>query len=122
MKRRYFIVVVAIILVATLFMLKPKDKVETTQNKGTKETHYNKDNMEPISKENALKVLKSKYGNRISNTEEDIKQVGDEYLVDVHIKIEDEKEDAHQNEEHEHSQSMGTHKINIYSGEIVEDK
>ncbi|MGL5757021.1 MAG: hypothetical protein ACRCYC_16985 [Paraclostridium sp.] len=120
MKKIYFILVFIIILLASFFIFKFKDKVDN-EYKYIKENNYNKENMEPISKENALRVLKSKYGDGVSNTEEDIKLVGDEYLVDVHIKIEDE-EDIHQNEKHEHNQSMGIHKINIYSGEIVENK
>ncbi|MEG2984208.1 MAG: hypothetical protein RR835_05880 [Peptostreptococcaceae bacterium] len=119
MKKIYFILMFIIILLASFFIV--KDKVDN-EYKYIKEINYNKENMEPISKENALRVLKSKYGDGVSNTEEDIKRVGDEYLVDVHIKIEDEEADIHKKEKHEHNQSMGIHKINIYSGEIVENK
>ena len=84
-----------------------------------KSKNYEK-KIEPISKELAIKVLKSKYGNKVSNTEEDIKQVGDEYIVDVHVSVEDEDEGSLQ--AHVHNQSLGEQKINIYTGELVEEQ
>lgn len=75
-------------------------------------------NVEPISKEIALKVIKAEYGDKVINTEKDIKQEGNEYVVDVRVRIEDDEgEDAHI-----HEQSVGKHKINIYTGEIKKQK
>ena len=89
-----------------------EDQIEVSDNK-------DKNKIEPISKENALKVLKATYGDGVSNTEEDIKQVGNNYEVKVNVSIE-EKEDG--GEVHYHEQDMGTHKIDIYTGEIKDTK
>ena len=87
-------------------------QIEVSENK-------DKNKIEPISKENALKVLKATYGDGVSNTEEDIKQVGNNYEVKVNVSIE-EKDD--EGEVHYHEQDMGTHKIDIYTGEIKDTK
>lgn len=89
-----------------------EDQIEVSENK-------DKNKIEPISKENALKVLKATYGDGVSNTEEDIKQVGNNYEVKVNVSIE-EKDD--EGEVHYHEQDMGTHKIDIYTGEIKDTK
>jgi len=89
-----------------------EDQIEVSENKDKKE-------IEPISKENALKVLKATYGDGVSNTEEDIKQVGNNYEVKVNVSRE-EKDD--EGEFHYHEQDMGTHKIDIYTGEIKDTK
>lgn len=89
-----------------------EDQIEVAENK-------DKNKIEPISKENALKVLKATYGDAVSNTEEDIKQVGNNYEVKVNVSIE-EKDD--EGEVHYHEQDMGTHKIDIYTGEIKDTK
>ncbi|MGL5652392.1 MAG: hypothetical protein ACRDDE_11580 [Paraclostridium sp.] len=110
-----FIVVVVISAVLT------NRKTSSTSNENQIEVSENKDKnkIEPISKENALKVLKAKYGDAVSNTEEDIKQVGNNYEVKVKVCIE-EKEDG--GDVHYHEQDMGTHKIDIYTGEIKDTK
>lgn len=89
-----------------------EDQIEISENK-------DENKIEPISKENALKVLKATYGDGVSNTEEDIKQVGNNYEVKVNVSIE-EKDD--EGEVHYHEQDMGTHKIDIYTGEIKDTK
>ncbi|CEO13685.1 Uncharacterised protein [[Clostridium] sordellii] len=117
MKKRYIIVILVLIVSCfLLFAIKQNEKDEKIDYKSK---NYEK-KIEPISKELAIKVLKSKYGNKVSNTEEDIKQVGDEYIVDVHVSVEDEEEGSLQ--AHVHNQSLGEQKINIYTGELVEEQ
>lgn len=117
MKKRYIIVILVLIVSCfLLFVIKQNEKDEKIDYKSK---NYEK-KIEPISKELAIKVLKSKYGNKVSNTEEDIKQVGDEYIVDVHVRVEDEEEGSLQ--AHVHNQSLGEQKINIYTGELVEEQ
>ncbi|MFR8871543.1 hypothetical protein [Paraclostridium sordellii] len=117
MKKRYIIVILVLIVSCfSLFAIKQNEKDEKIDYKSK---NYEK-KIEPISKELAIKVLKSKYGNKVSNTEEDIKQVGDEYIVDVHVRVEDEDEGSLQ--AHVHNQSLGEQKINIYTGELVEEQ
>ncbi|CEP50063.1 hypothetical protein [Paraclostridium sordellii] len=115
MKKRYIIVILVLIVSCfSLFVIKQNEKDEKIDYKSK---NYEK-KIEPISKELAIKVLKSKYGNKVSNTEEDIKQVGDEYIVDVHVSVEDEGS----LQAHVHNQSLGEQKINIYTGELVEEQ
>ncbi|MGL4797177.1 MAG: hypothetical protein ACRC1Y_04030 [Paraclostridium sp.] len=82
--------------------------------------------LNPISKENALNVLKSEYGEMITTTIDDIKEEGEEYIVEVYIDsyIEPTIDDASHDEsqDHDHRESIGTHKINIYTGELIKPK
>ena len=121
MSKKNIIIVIIIIVVVVIstvfvnrkvFLSSEEDKIESSENK------Y-KNEIEPISKENALKVLKAKYGDGVSNTEDDVKQVGNNYEVKVKVSIE-EKEDG--GDVHYHEQDMGTHKIDIYTGEIKDEK
>ncbi|CEO22832.1 hypothetical protein [Paraclostridium sordellii] len=117
MKKRYIIAI--LVLMVSCFLLFAIKQNERDEKIDYKSENYEK-KIEPISKELAIKVLKSKYGNKVSNTEEDIKQVGDEYIVDVHVRVEDEEEGSLQ--AHVHNQSLGEQKINIYTGELVEEQ
>lgn len=105
-------VISAVFINRKVSLTSKEDQIEVSENK-------DKNKIEPISKENALKVLKATYGDGVSNTEEDIKQVGNNYEVKVKVSIE-EKED--EGEVHYHEQDMGTHKIDIYTGEIKDTK
>lgn len=119
MKKNYIklIIVFTIIIVMIVFafsQMKSKNN-EDVSNEVSKTTK-----VEPISKEIALKVIKAEYGDKVINTEEDIKQKGNEYIVDVRVRIEEnegESEDVHV-----HEQNIGEHKINIYTGEIEKQK
>lgn len=121
-KKNIIIGIISILVVGVLVLVvfenrknplnSKEDQIEVSENK-------NKNKIEPISKENALKVLKATYGDGVSNTEEDIKQVGNNYEVKVNVSIE-EKDD--EGEVHYHEQDMGTHKIDIYTGEIKDTK
>lgn len=121
-KKNIIIGIISILVVGVLVLVvfenrknplnSKEDQIEVSENK-------DKNKIEPISKENALKVLKATYGDGVSNTEEDIKQVGNNYEVKVNVSIE-EKDD--EGEVHYHEQDMGTHKIDIYTGEIKDTK
>lgn len=73
----------------------------------------------PISKENALNVLRSEYGGMVVTTENDIKQDGENYIVDVYIEPTVDEEEHNESDEHDHKESIGVHKINIYTGELT---
>lgn len=73
-------------------------------------------NLKPISKANAIKILKAEYGDIVSIPENQIKRVGDKYLIQVYLNVEDEEE--HGNEE-EYDTSLGIHKINVFTGELI---
>lgn len=74
--------------------------------------------LNPISKEHVIKILESEYGDNISVSTEDIKTIKDEYIVEVYVLL----EDSEGTEKHIHKQSLGKHRINMYTGEIIENK
>ncbi|WP_373600768.1 hypothetical protein [Paraclostridium bifermentans] len=119
MKKKYiklsivFIIILAIIIFG---LNKSENKNDETSSKEVNQST----NVKPISKETALKVIKAEYGDKVINTEEDIKQEGDEYIVDVHVRIEENEGEVE--DMHVHEQSIGKHKINIYTGEIERKK
>lgn len=119
-KKNIIIGIISILVVGVLVLVVFENRKNPLNSKEDQiEVSENKNKIEPISKENALKVLKATYGDGVSNTEEDIKQVGNNYEVKVNVSIE-EKDD--EGEVHYHEQDMGTHKIDIYTGEIKDTK
>lgn len=92
------------------------------------------EDLNPISKDSAKKVLQAEYGMEISNNEEDFKIEGNYYTVDVYISIKNEEEHTHTGEELEtnsegsqvisgdiHKVGLGIHKINLYTGKLIKD-
>ncbi|MDB8789407.1 hypothetical protein PN398_01605 [Romboutsia sp. 1001216sp1] len=70
---------------------------------------YNKE-INPISKETAVNIIKAEYGDLVTVNKDDIKKVGDKYKVELFITIND--------EEHSHKKSIGVHEIDIYTGDM----
>lgn len=120
MNKKYIIgIIVIIVLVAVSIIFKIQEKNITDSNSKVLE------NIKPISKETAIKILKSEYGDFIDIDENDIKKVGDNYIVEVFVSIEDDEDSNHTHSEDEgniHKSSLGIHKINIYTGELEFDK
>ena len=79
-----------------------------------------KRSINPISKDTVINILKAEYGDNILIKDEDIKLIGDLYFVDVYVELEDYEENVN-HETHIHNQSLGTHKIDKYSGEIIKE-
>ncbi|SCH99742.1 MULTISPECIES: hypothetical protein [unclassified Romboutsia] len=88
------------------------------------------EDLNPISKESAIKVLKSEFGDGVMNTIEDIEEENDNYIIDVNINLGASEEHTHTEEElsteevsisedGEHIINLGIHKINKYTGELV---
>ncbi len=90
-------------------------------NNVTNLNSIDKKSINPISKSTAINILKAEYGDNILVEDEDIKLIGDLYFIDVYVEIEDseENEDNESHETHTHRQSLGTKKIDKYTGEIV---
>ncbi len=111
--------IIALIMIAVSIVI----LIGTINNKGS-ETNSNKwgiygssDNIKelnPISKLSVINILKAQYGELISVSEGEIKKIGDEYVVEVHLGAEEE----HEHEE-EHDTSLGIHKINVFTGELT---
>lgn len=76
-----------------------------------------KKSINPISKSTVINILKAEYGDNILVEEKDIKLIGDLYFIDVYVEIEEENDGN--NETHTHRQSLGTKKIDKYTGEII---
>ena len=65
-----------------------------------------------------INILKAEYGENISTKNKDIKLIGDLYFVDVYVEIEEYEDDVN-HETHIHRQSLGTQKIDKYTGELI---
>lgn len=115
MKKKIIISTLIIVLIigAVLFLKNKKDN-----NKKVNATEKFTQKIDPISKRHAINILKAEYGDFISVNEDDIKIEGDEYVIDVFISIEDEEPHGDSGE-HEHKQSLGIHRINMYTGELI---
>ena len=96
-----------------------KSKVNDSINSNT----IDKKDINPISKSTVVNILKAEYGDNIIIKDEDIKLVGDLYFVDVYVDLDDGEEDSdnERNEAHTHIQSLGTQKIDKYTGEIIKE-
>lgn len=93
------------------------------------------EDLTPITKERALKILEYEYGSELGNTEKDIKRDGKYYVVDLYIKIKSDEEHIHTQENDSkyiqkketvdgdvHKVNLGIHKIDVYTGEISKPK
>ena len=56
---------------------------------------------------------------RYNLSQEDIKLIGDLYFIDVYVEIKEENNGN--NETHTHKQSLGTQKIDKYTGELISE-
>ena len=116
MNKKYIIYITMVIaLIAKSIIFKTKEKDIKDINSKVLE------NIKPISKETAIKVLKLEYGDFIDIDENDIKEVGDNYIIEVFVSIEDDEDSDHNHSEGEdntHKSSLGIHKINIYTGDV----
>lgn len=115
-----------IIIVSSLFIIAFSSIVGCSKySKGDTKNldSIDKKSITPISKSTVLNILKAEYGDNILVKNEDIKLIGDLYFVDVYVEIEDseEKEDNENHETQIHRQSLGTKKIDKYTGEIIEE-
>lgn len=119
MSKKYMTLIIVTISMAIISIGCNKSNISNEYNKTIPIDHKSN----PISKENALNVLKSEYGDMITTKTEDIQQKGNEYIVDVYVDlyieptIDDPEHD--ESKEHEHGESIGVHKINIYTGELI---
>ena len=116
-KKMTFVIFIMIIISLFILIFANKDKINNQDKRveSKKEDYTNK--IKPLSKDNAVKILKAEYGDFINISEKDIQIVGDEYVVDVYMGEIDEED--HKHEDGEERVSLGTHKINIYTGELI---
>lgn len=115
MKKNYIKITIVFTIIIAI-MVFAFSKMNSKNNKEVINEVSKTTKLEPISKESALKVIKAEYGDKVINTEEDITQEKDEYIVDVRVCIEE--NEGEYEDMHVHEKSIGKHKINIYTGEI----
>ena len=89
---------------------------KTQENATINSSIIDKKDINPISESTVINILKAEYGDNI--LVKDIRLTGDLYFVDVYLEIE---EDDIDNETHTHTQSLGTKKIDKYTGEIIDE-
>lgn len=116
MKKTYRII--ALILLIPLLMIGcNKEKVNHKSDK-----LYTEKEMKPISKESVINILRAEYGDIVATTIDEIEPLGDYYIVEVYVNLKDSEEEQESHEalgDHVHRQSLGKHKINMYTGEIL---
>ncbi|MGX4598654.1 hypothetical protein [Faecalimicrobium sp. JNUCC 81] len=112
-----YVVLIVILLIMIASFVNNKNN-ENNQNTNEKNRVEDIEQIEPLSKKHAINILKAEYGDYILASEDDIKIKGDEYIIDVSVYIED--DEPHEDlGEHEHEQSLGVHKINMYTGKLI---
>lgn len=97
------LIIIIIISIITVSKKNERDEVYFTDKT------YNKE-INPISKETAVNIIKAEYGDLVTVNKDDIKKVGDKYKVELFITMND--------EEHSHKKSIGVHEIDIYTGDM----
>lgn len=113
-KHSIYVVLIVILLIMIASFVNNKNNENTNEKNRVEDIEQ----IDPLSKMHAINILKAEYGDYISVNEDDIKIKGDEYIIDVSVYIED--DEPHEDlGEHEHEQSLGVHKINMYTGELI---
>ena len=109
------IIVVSLLLI-TVFSFTVGCSKKSEINTGNLNT-IDKSDINPISKETAINILKAEYGDNIIIEDKDIKLIGDLYFIDIYVEVEEENDEGH--ETHIHKQRLGTQKIDKYTGELI---
>lgn len=115
------IIIISMLSLFIIIFLNGCNKVESKKDSLVS---INKSDLKPISKESAINILKAEYGDNILIKESDIKIVGDLYFIDVFVDVEAmENNEEHNEEGHNHDsvESIGTKKIDKYTGEIIQE-
>ena len=129
MKKNLILITILVIALISTIILKNLD----SKDKGSIDfTEKKAEDLNPISKSSVLKVLKAEFGENVVNTEDDVKDNGDYYLVEVKVNLGSQEEHTHTDEElsieeleldkdGNHIINIGIHKINKYTGELSEE-
>lgn len=112
------IIVISLLFIITFTFISGCNKSEPNNMNSSKS--IDKKSINSISKSTVINILKAEYGDDIIVKEEDIRLEGDLYLADVYIELQD-CEDEESCETHTHRQSLGTQKIDKYTGEIINE-
>ena len=119
MNKRY-IIITLMLLVLALVVGCNNEKVNHKTNK-----LYTEKEVKPISKETVINILRAEYGDIVATTVNEIEPSGDYYIVEVYVNLKDSEEEQESHEalgDHVHRESLGKHKINMYTGEILDEE
>jgi len=111
-KKIITLIMIAVSIVVLVGTINNKESKTNSNKSGSYGSSDNIKELNPISKSSVINILKAQYGELISVSESEIKKIGDEYVVEVHLGAEDEHEE-------EHDTSLGIHKINVFTGELT---
>ncbi len=117
-----YIIIISLLAITIIGVIGCGKDESHQENTNTNNTHkeINEKDLNPIDKKHIVNILKAEYGQDLSINEDDVLIEGDNYIIDVYMEVWDnEAHDGH-TEPHVHIQSMGIHKINMYTGELVE--
>jgi len=107
---------IALVLLASILIF----TVGCNKNESIKENIKTKEEIDinPISKDIVINILRAEYGEDVVVFIEDISTEGDNYVVEVFVDLSHDEEHDDYTELHTHRESLGIHKINMYTGEI----
>lgn len=117
-------IIIASILLIIILVVGCDNKDKNNVNTKSEKVYTHKD-LNPISKESVINILRAEYGDNIEITVEDITSIDDEYVVEVYVELSDDEESEELHSElgnHTHRESLGEHRINMYTGEISQSK
>lgn len=131
MKKNIIIAVFSLITIVLIFTI-VLNNLSSKSNDYKKFVEKKAEDLNPISKESAIKILEAEFGKDIANIENDFKEEGNYYIINVNINLVTSEEHTHTEEElsteglsitddGDHIISLGIYKINKYTGELIEN-
>lgn len=112
--KKLLIVIISLVILVTGIILINKDDNEKVEPETSAK-------LNPISKENAIKILKAEYGDGVFVRDEDIKIVGNEFIMEVYTNLPHDEDSETVEEGHSDEENLGEHKINRITGELIKE-
>ncbi len=130
--KKFILITSLLLLIIVLISTIVLKNISSRDNTNAQFTEKKAEDLNPISKESAIKILKSEFGDGVINTEKDIEEENDNYIINVNINLGTSEEHTHSEEElsteelsisedGDHIINLGIHKINKYTGELVDN-
>ena len=121
MKKKIMIVFLSLVIISIIFIVIFNDIQKSNQNNFVEKKS---EDLNPISKESAKKILEAEFGKDIVISEKDFKDDGDYYTIDVNVNIESLEGHNYSEQSNENTEghiiNLGIYKINKYTGELAE--
>ena len=120
-KKKIIIVFLSLVIASIIFIVIFNNIQKSNQDNFVEKKS---EDLNPISKESAKKILEAEFGKDIIISEKDFKDDGDYYIIDVNINIESLEGHNHSEQPNENTEghiiNFGTYKINKYTGELIQ--